>query len=210
MQPSATPESVSGQMTQPTLDYSRYFWQAGKVRLRPLRIEDAEQGFIHSLDSPARQTLQLGIELPTSLELARASLERFVGCKDFNGVIVFAIENLAGEHVGGISLHSRDEKNGLFSFGIVIYREHRKKGYAQDAVRILLKYGFWERRYQKCDSACAHDNEGSIALHKGLGFLEEGRRRRALFCNGAFHDEILFGMTREEFDERAREWWAAG
>ncbi len=210
MPTSATPESVNGQITPPAIDYSRYFWQAGKVRLRPLRIEDAEQGFIHSFDSPARQTLQLGIELPTSLELARASLERLVGCKDADGVIVFAIENLAGELVGGISLHSRDEKNGLFSFGIIIYREHRKKGYAQDAVRILLKYGFWERRYQKCDSACAHDNAGSIALHKGLGFVEEGRRRRALFCNGVFYDEILFGMTREEFDERAKEWWGAG
>ena len=35
---------------------------------------------------------------------------KHVGCKDTNGIIVFAIENLDGDHVGGISLHSRDEK----------------------------------------------------------------------------------------------------
>jgi RimJ/RimL family protein N-acetyltransferase len=94
-----------------------------------------------------------------------------IGCRDANGVIVFAIENLAGEQIGGISLHSRDEKNGLFSFD----RQYRGKGYAADAVRIILRYGFWERRYQKFNSAGSHTNAASIRLHEKLGFREEGR-----------------------------------
>ncbi len=189
-------------MNATDLDYSSYFWQGEKVRLRPLRIDDAEQSFISSLDSPSRQLLQLGIELPTSVALLKVTLEKYVSCKDADGVIVFAIENLEGEHIGGISLHSRDEKNGLFSFGVVIDRQHRRQGYAEDAVGIMLKYGFWERRYQKCNSACVDTNEGSIRLHKKLGFLDEGRRRRQFFFNGEYHDDILFGLTREEFDTR--------
>lgn len=191
-------------MKDTAVDYSRYFWQGEKVRLRPLRIEDAEQGFIDSLDSPSRQLLQLGIELPTSVEILRSSLEKYVGCKDADGLILFVIENLEGVDVGGISLHSRDQKNGIFSFGIVINREHRRKGYAEEAVRILLRYGFWERRYQKCNSACVHTNEASIKLHKKLGFVEEGRRRRQVFFNGEYHDDVLFGLTREEFDAQER------
>ena len=191
-------------MKDAAIDYSRYFWQGEKVRLRPLRIEDAGQSFIDSLDSPSRQVLQLGIELPTSEELQRSSLEKYLGCKDADGVIVFIIEDLEGVAVGGISLHSRDQKNGTFSFGIVIQREHRRNGYAEDAIRILLRYGFWERRYQKCNSACVHTNEASIRLHKKLGFLEEGRRRRQVFFNGEYHDDVLFGMMREEFDAQRR------
>jgi RimJ/RimL family protein N-acetyltransferase len=118
---------------------------------------------------------------------------------------MFAIENAEGINVGGISLHSREEKNGLFSFGVVISREHRRKGYAEEAIRILLKYGFWERWYQKCNSACAHTNDGSVVLHRKLGFIEDGRRTRELFCNGTYYDSILFGMTREEFDAQGRE-----
>lgn len=186
------------------IDYSRYFWQGKSIRLRPLRLEDADQSFASSLDSASRQFLQLGIELPTSVELQHTNLEKYVGCKDTGGVIVFVIENLAGDHIGGISLHSRDEKNGLFGFGIIIDRQHRGQGYAGDALRILLRYGFWERRYQKCNSACAHTNEASIRLHKKLGFLEEGRRRRQVFFNGEYHDDVLFGMTREEFDAHER------
>ena len=191
-------------MKDTALDYSRYFWQGEKVRLRPVRIEDAGQSFATSLESPSRQLLQLGVELPSSVELQRTTMEKYAGCKDVDGVIIFAIENLAGEHVGGISLHSRDEKNGLFSFGVVVDRRHQGRGYAEDAVRIILRYGFWERRYQKCNSACLHTNEASIRLHKKLGFLEEGRRRRQVFFNGEYHDDVLFGMTREEFDAQER------
>jgi RimJ/RimL family protein N-acetyltransferase len=139
------------------------------------------------------------------LELHRTTLEKYVGCNDVDGVIVFAIENLDCDHVGGISLHSRDEKNGLFSFGVIIDRQHRGQGYAEDAVRIILRYGFWERRYQKCNSACLHTNEASIRLHKKLGFFEEGCRRRQVFFNGKYHDDVLFGMTREEFDLQKRD-----
>lgn len=49
------------------LDYSRYFWQGERIRLRPLRMEDAEQSFVNSLDSPSRQILQLGIEKSSTL-----------------------------------------------------------------------------------------------------------------------------------------------
>jgi RimJ/RimL family protein N-acetyltransferase len=187
-----------------TLDYSHYFWQGEKVRLRPLRIEDAEQSFIASLDSPSRQFLQLGVELPTSIEIQKSVLKKYVNCKETDGVIVFAVENLEGANVGGLSFHSRDGKNGTFSFGVIVDRDHRGMGYAAEAVRILLRYGFWEQRYQKCNSACAHTNEASIQLHKKLGFIEEGRRRRQLFFNGQYHDDILFGITREEFDAQER------
>ncbi len=174
------------------------------MRLRSVLLEDTEQTFADRLDSQTRRVLQLGVELPTSVELLQSSLEKYVGCKDADGVIIFVVETLDGENVGGISYHTRDRKNGTFSFGIVVGREHRRRGYAEEAARILLRYGFWERRYQKCNSACAYDNEASIRLHKSLGFVEEGRRRRQVFYSGEYHADILFGMTREEFQALER------
>jgi len=184
----------------PDFDYTNYFWAGEHVRLRGLTEADAESAFANSLDSPGRQVLQLGIELPKSLEELRAEILKRANCKDGNGVISFAIDDDAGERVGGISLHSPSLKNGTFGFGVNIHAAHRKKGYAADAVRILLKYCFHERRFQKCNSACVETNEASIALHRKLGFVEEGRRRRQYFLSGRFVDDVLFGLTREEFD----------
>ncbi|WP_206184669.1 GNAT family N-acetyltransferase [Thermoactinospora rubra] len=61
---------------------------------------------------------------------------------------------------------------------------------------------FGERRFQKCDVQVYSSNEPSIALHRRLGFAEEGRRRRARYSRGRFDDELLFGMTVEEFAQR--------
>ena len=185
----------------PNLDYTDYFWAGERIRLRGLTENDAESAFANALDSPGRQVLQLGIELPTSVDALRAELAKRAGCKDVDGVIVFAIEDSDRTYVGGISLHTPSLKNGTFGFGVNVDRRHRGSGYATEAVRILLRYCFHERRFQKCNSACVESNDASIALHKKLGFIEEGRRRRQYYLNGRFYDDILFGLTREEFDE---------
>ncbi len=182
------------------MDYSNYFWQGDKIRLRPVRVEDAEQHYMDSLDSPARQSLQLGIELPASIESQKEALAKYADCKEVDGVIIFTIENLGGVMVGGISLHSQRVKNGVFGMGLIISRPHRRQGYAEEAARILMKYCFHERRFQKCNSACVHTNDASIGFHAKIGFIQEGIRRRDLFLNGRYYDSILFGLTREEFD----------
>ncbi len=191
-------------MAKSTLNYSHYFWQGEKTRLRPFRVEDAELRFKASLDSPTRQAHADGIEFPTSVELQKAWLEKVAGCRENGGFVLFAMDTLDSETIGWVSLHSLDHKNGTFSFGVAVYRDHRGHGYAVDAVRMLLKYGFWEQRYQKCNSICVHSNQASMRMHIKLGFTEEGRCRRNSFFNGVYHDDVLFGMTREEFDERMK------
>jgi RimJ/RimL family protein N-acetyltransferase len=146
---------------------------------------------------------QAGVELPTSVELQRQWLEKAAGFKD-DGILRFAMENLDGITIGWVTLHSRDPKNGTFSFGVAVYRDYRGHGSAVDAVRIVLRYGFWEQRYQKCNSVCLHSNPASIRMHQKLGFIEEGRLRRNVFQDGQYHDEVLFGMTREEFDNHMK------
>jgi len=182
------------------MNIDRYFWQGQLTRLRPVSREDAGQAWRDRFDSPARQLLQLGIELPITEENLRETLGRYAECRDVNGVILFTIENLAGQSVGGISYHSRDRKNSNFSFGVTVASAHKRRGYAADATRTLLRYGFLERGYHKCNSACIVGNEASVRLHHALGFRDEGRRREQVFFNGRYHDELLFGLTRVEFD----------
>mgnify|MGYP001826889895 CR=1 FL=1 len=187
-------------MPETILDYSHYFWLGSQIRLRAFTVDDADYRFAQSLDSVARQVFNLGMELPTTVELQKAYLEKVSGCQQVNNMIVFAIENLDNELAGVLTMHSIDERHGKFSFGILVKRQFRQRGYAEDAVRIVMKYGFRERRFQKSDSACAGDNIASIRLHQKLGFVEEGRRRRQWFYDGHFHDDILWGMTIEEYD----------
>jgi RimJ/RimL family protein N-acetyltransferase len=182
-----------------------YFWEGKKIRLRPLLMSDWEAGYKAFLDSESRRFLQLEIELPKSEEMFRNDMARM--CNFSNpGTLMFTIETLSGEVAGVINIHSLNLKNGTFSPAVVIFEGCRQKGYADEAMRIILRYAFYELRYQKCNSVCMDTNAGSENMHKKLGFIREGRRRRVVYTNGEYHDELIFGLTREEFDENEKQY----
>ena len=104
-----------------------------------------------------------------------------------------------GEVVGDLTTHHCDPHAGTFSYGINVRREHRRKGYARDAIALALRYYFQELRYQKVTVYVASFNEASARLHERLGFQQEGRLRRTIFTGGAHCDELIFGLTAEEF-----------
>lgn len=188
-------------MTDIIRDYSNYYWQTDKIRLRALTSDDAEHRFAHSLDSISREEFNIGIELPTNLDEQKTWLEKYGGCKEVNGMVAFAIETHEQEYVGTATIHSMDERHGKFSFSMIVDRPFRRRGYGEDAVRLILKYGFMERRFRKCNSACASYNTASAQLHQKLGFVQEGRLRKESFYNGEYHDELLFGLLLAEYLE---------
>jgi RimJ/RimL family protein N-acetyltransferase len=184
--------------------YPNYFWQTNLIRLRPLRPDDAEKKRHEWMDTEARRLLESQLDLPpVSLETFQSNL---LGACDFKGdpdTRSFAIETLDGEFVGWVNLFLGEPRHGRFSLGVSIFREYQRNGYALDAANLILQYGFNELRCHKCNSTCLDINSASIAYHKKLGFVEEGRRREVCYMNGHYHDEVLFGMTFDEFN-RAR------
>lgn len=58
---------------------------------------------------------------------------------------------------------------------------------------------FAERRYHKCEARVFAHNEASLALHRRLGFVEEGCLRDHVFLTGRHHDLVILGMLADEF-----------
>ena len=85
----------------------------------------------------------------------------------------------------------------------MIRREHQRRGYASEAIALVLRYYFQELRYQKASVRAYSFNEPSIRLHERLGFQLEGRLRREVYTEGRYFDVLVFGMTAEEFAARA-------
>lgn len=184
-----------------------YFWEGRLIRLRPMRIADARMWLTEDVDSEAIRRLNYGITLPKSPAAAREFLKRYADFKHTEERIMFSIETLAGKLVGGINIHSMNRKSGTFSTGTRIYRQYRRKGYGEEAKRIVLRYCFHELRFQKYNVSCLETNQEEIRHLKKIGCRREGRRRRQIYTNGKYYDELLFGMTAEEFkqnDSKAR------
>ncbi len=104
-----------------------------------------------------------------------------------------------GETVGAVGSHQADARMGWFEYGITIGADHRRKGYAAEAAVLLLRFMFQENRYHKCHVRIFAHNDASLALHRRLGFTEEGRLREQVYLSGRYHDVVMMGMLADEF-----------
>ena len=113
----------------------------------------------------------------------------------------FAI-HLRGEDepIGVVSLMNISEANASAELSIIVGRpEDRHHGYGAEAIAVLLDYAFEDRGLNRVGLSVFEFNEDAIAAYGKLGFSEEGRLRRALKRDGAFHDAILMSVLKEEW-----------
>lgn len=177
------------------------FWQGEKIRLRAVEPKDIGTFFKSGADyDDEADRLCDKLHFPRSFESLKAHIEDQIKQGPKDDSFRWIIEDREETAVGTINTFDCNTQNGTFKYGLGIVREHWNKGYAKEAIRIVLRYYFHELRYQKANAHVYAFNEPSIKLHETLGFQKEGVLRRMVFTQGQHHDEILFGMTKEEFD----------
>lgn len=71
------------------------------------------------------------------------------------------------------------DKNVDIGYGII--KEERRKGYAEEAVRELVKWAFSREIVKEITAGCLLDNVGSIHLLKKLNFTETKRDDEMLY-----------------------------
>ena len=175
-------------------------WEGVRVRLRAVEPGDVDAFLAADEDGDGSRS---GWRVwPPRSRWAVEEWSRQRPADDGDEVRLVVEATSGGEVVGTLNTQECDPAAGTFGYGVTVWPWHRRQGYASDAVVIVLRYMFGERRYQKCTVGVLDTNQASVALHCSLGFTEEGRVRRAHFRAGRYHDEILFGMTVEEFEQR--------
>lgn len=81
---------------------------------------------------------------------------------------------------------------------LVFGPEHRGRGYATEAVRLLTAYLFSRLRIERLQLNIHPDNTASQRVAEKAGFTLEGLMRRCWFNNGRFHDLQTWSLLRDE------------
>jgi RimJ/RimL family protein N-acetyltransferase len=176
-------------------------WQTERIRLRAIEPGDWEVFFRWNQDEDMTRALDW-VWFPQSREAVRRWAEEASLCRPENDAFHWVIEDVDGMVVGSIATHDCDRRSGTFAYGLNVLPEHRRRGYASDAIEVVLGYYFQELGYQKVTVNVHAFNEASIRLHERLGFRQEGRLRRMVYTRGQHFDSLIFGLTAEEFRER--------
>ncbi|MFD3449761.1 GNAT family N-acetyltransferase [Microbacteriaceae bacterium 4G12] len=174
------------------------YWSGEKVRLRAPKQEDIQ--ISEDLDDEILKNLD-SIAFPRT----REQIEKWIhdisqDVSSESDDFFWIAEDIDKNVIGTIEVADCNAKNGTFDYGITVFPSYRGKGYAKDMIITVLKHYFFELRYQKATICVYSFNDASINLHRKLKFVEEGRLRNMIYTNGAFYDEIYFGITKEEFE----------
>jgi len=106
--------------------------------------------------------------------------------------------------IGISSIIKIDWRNSHAWHGLVLGEgNYRGKGYGVDAIMATMRYAFEEMNLERLDGSMIEYNEPSLSAYCGakLGWKEEGRRRNYYFRKGRYWDQIVVGVTKQDYLE---------
>jgi RimJ/RimL family protein N-acetyltransferase len=112
-------------------------------------------------------------------------------------------EKSSGKAIGWCSIrfHTWARKYHNADLGLCIGEKAEwGKGYGTEVTQLLLREAFEQLNLHKVEWWTFPENKASIALAKKFGFNEEGRLKDHHFFNNQFHDSLIFGLVKSQYD----------
>lgn len=173
--------------------------EGDRIYLAPLMIEDVST-FCKWLNDPQVSDGTNKTKDVVTLENEREYIENM----NKKGKYIFSIVKKDGDKlIGNCSLDNIDWPNRAGTVGILIGEEsERGNGYGEEALKLLLNYGFNELCLHNIQLGVFSFNERAIACYKKVGFKKVGRNREVRYCNGKWYDGICMDILESEFNNR--------
>lgn len=107
--------------------------------------------------------------------------------------------NTSDYDCGVFKILNIDWQNRRAETGWDIYLDFRKKGYGKKLVEAGVAFCFKMLNLHRLDAQILCTNEASIKCAKHAGFIQEGLQKKAIFKNGEYIDNIIFGATNAQY-----------
>ncbi|MCP1181770.1 GNAT family N-acetyltransferase [Paenibacillus sp. 1781tsa1] len=98
--------------------------------------------------------------------------------------------------IGGVGLHI---ENTNAEIGYVLNPFYQGKGYAAEAARAMLGFGFNTLGIHRIYAKCRPNNKASENVMQKIGMQREGLMREHWFYKGEYHDSYLYSILAKEY-----------
>lgn len=99
--------------------------------------------------------------------------------------------------VGSIDLYDFDPFHKRAGIGILIDESARRKGFAIEALNLLIEYCFNTLNLHQLYCNIEQSNKESISLFSKAGFTACGTKKEWLFREGQWTDELMFQLVNK-------------
>ena len=109
------------------------------------------------------------------------------------------IERESGSCIGQIAYFLVDKNNHFAEIEYCVGAHFQKNGYATEATRAVITYGFREIQLHKVQICVRPQNAASRRVIEKCGFTYEGTLRDFFFRGGKYEGRMYFSMLDSEF-----------
>jgi RimJ/RimL family protein N-acetyltransferase len=175
-----------------------------RLLLRPFAAEDAADVERLAGDFAVADTT---LEIPHPYEPGMAA-EWFATHRpkfDAGEMIALAITTREGaDLIGAVGLGIR-QRFDRAELGYWVGKPYWGKGYATEAARALMDYGFRDLRLNRIFAVHFRRNPASGRVMQKLGMTQEGLFRQHIKKWDRYEDEVIYGMLRSDWEGLAAE-----
>ena len=106
-------------------------------------------------------------------------------------------EKSTKKQIGMIDLFDYNPQHKRAGIGILIHPDFEKKGFASEALSLLIKYSFSHLQMHQLYANITSDNTKSLVLFNKYNFNKIGVKKDWILSEGKFKDEVLFQLIKE-------------
>jgi ribosomal-protein-alanine N-acetyltransferase len=174
---------------------ARHFIQGERIYLREVRPSDVNENYYRWMNDPEVTQYLESRFYPNSMERLGDYVTSKLGDRD--NVFLAIILKDDDQHIGNIKLGPIDWIHRFADVGIIIGdKSNWGKGYATEAIRLVVNYAFKKLNLHKVTAGCYANNSGAVKAFEKADFQLEGHRKKHFFCNDQYVDWILLGIVR--------------
>ena len=107
-----------------------------------------------------------------------------------------------GALIGSCGVRCKPDDDTEADIGFELSPEHWGCGYATEAATAMAEFAFRELGVRRLSSWCIAENAASARVLEKLGMSREGRLPASEHFKGRDWDTLLFGVTRERWEQR--------
>ncbi len=96
-----------------------------------------------------------------------------------------------------------NDNGGIVDIGYFIKPGFWQQGFGFEMSHAMVDYLFGNTGFHKIIARCNADNKGSEKIMQKLGMQLEGRNRMGRYKNSRWEDELVYGILREDWDDRS-------
>lgn len=104
-----------------------------------------------------------------------------------------------GKLIGACGLRLHDADNEQADMGYCFNRLYWRQGYASEAAKAVLGFGFEELNLNRIIATCDSFNLGSAGVLRSCGMRQEGHFIQERRVRGEWRDTLQFAILKDEF-----------